>query len=102
MLYESQECHLVWQPGNHIFWLSDMLLYLVPAYDVHSFASAALSAPEATTKPPMSPYRPKASAKMGMRIMPTNNRGCWALARTPASPTIPMARPAARELKPTV
>ena len=34
-----------------------------------------------------------ASAKIKMRIMPTKSRGCWALARTPASPTMPMASP---------
>merc|ERR1719465_338567 len=50
----------------------------------------------------MRPYRPRASAKIKMRIMPTKRRGCWALARTPASPTMPMARPAAREDIPTV
>ena len=34
---------------------------------------------------------PKTSAKMRIRIMPTNNLGCCAVPRTPASPTIPMA-----------
>merc|ERR1719172_215825 len=57
---------------------------------------------EATTNPTMSPYSPKASAKMRMRIMPTNSRGCCAFARTPASPTIPIASPAARDDMPTV
>merc|ERR1712086_1189555 len=57
---------------------------------------------EATTRPTMRPYKPKASAKMRMRIMPTKRRGCCALALTPASPTMPMARPAAREERPTV
>ncbi len=41
------------------------------------------------------PYRPKASAKMRIRIIPTKICSCWALALTPASPTIPIARPAA-------
>merc|ERR1719218_519600 len=50
----------------------------------------------------MRPYRPRASAKIKMRIMPTKSLGCCTLARTPASPTMPMARPAARELMPTV
>ncbi len=43
----------------------------------------------------MSPYKAKASPKIRMRIMPTNILSCWALALTPASPTIPMASPAA-------
>lgn len=53
------------------------------------------------TKATMSPYRPRTSAKMRMRIIPTNSRGCWAVPRTPASPTIPIAKPAASPLKPT-
>lgn len=47
------------------------------------------------------PYRPKTSAKMRIRIIPTNSLGCWAVPRTPASPTIPMAKPAARPENPT-
>lgn len=39
----------------------------------------------------MSPYRPRTSAKMRMRIMPTKSLGCWAVPRTPASPTMPIA-----------
>ena len=49
----------------------------------------------------MSPYRPNTSAKMRIRIIPTNRRGCWAVPRTPASPTIPIANPAANPLNPT-
>ena len=49
----------------------------------------------------MRPYRPNTSAKMRIRIIPTNNLGCCAVPRTPASPTIPMAKPAARPEKPT-
>ena len=39
----------------------------------------------------ISPYRPKTSAKIRMRIMPTKSRGCCAVPRTPASPTMPIA-----------
>jgi hypothetical protein len=48
----------------------------------------------------ISPYRAKASPKINIKIMPTNILSCCALALTPASPTIPMASPAAKELKP--
>eukprot|EP00962_Isochrysis_galbana_P052314 scaffold23726_cov130-Isochrysis_galbana.AAC.1 len=51
-------------------------------------------------RPTMRPYRPRASAKMRMSTMPTYNLACWALARTPASPTMPIAMPAARPLRP--
>ena len=37
---------------------------------------------------------------MRIKIIPTNILSCWALALTPASPTIPMANPAAKELNP--
>lgn len=43
----------------------------------------------------MSPYRAKASPKMRIRIIPTKILSCWAFALTPASPTIPIAKPAA-------
>ena len=48
----------------------------------------------------MSPYRPSASPKMRIRIIPTNMRSYCALALTPASPTTPIAKPAANEEKP--
>ena len=41
------------------------------------------------------PYRPRASAKMRIKIIPTNIFGSTAFALTPESPTIPIARPAA-------
>lgn len=46
------------------------------------------------------PYSPNASAKMRIKIIPTNTSCCCAFALTPASPTIPIANPAARELNP--
>ena len=48
----------------------------------------------------MSPYSASASPKIRIRIMPTKILSCCALALTPASPTMPMASPAASELKP--
>jgi len=50
----------------------------------------------------ISPYNPNTSAKINIRIIPTNNFGCCAVPRTPASPTIPIAKPAARPAKPTL
>ena len=41
------------------------------------------------------PYSPRASAKISTRIIPTNILGSMAFALTPASPTTPMANPAA-------
>lgn len=49
----------------------------------------------------INPYRPSTSAKIRIKIIPTKRRGCWAVPRTPASPTIPIANPAAKPLKPT-
>ena len=43
------------------------------------------------------PYKPRASAKMRIKIIPTKICSYCALALTPASPTIPIARPAACE-----
>eukprot|EP01083_Nonionella_stella_P300018 1022073_1 len=48
----------------------------------------------------MRPYKANASAKIRMRIIPTYNFGCCPPARTPESPTIPIAIPAARPLRP--
>ena len=53
-------------------------------------------------KATISPYRPSTSAKIKIRIMPTKSRGCCAVPRTPASPTTPMANPAARPDRPTL
>lgn len=50
----------------------------------------------------MSPYNPSTSAKIRIKIMPTNNLGCCAVPLTPASPTIPIANPAAMPLSPTL
>lgn len=49
----------------------------------------------------ISPYSPIASPKIKIKIIPTKILGSWAFALTPASPTIPIAIPAARELNPT-
>jgi hypothetical protein len=46
-------------------------------------------------KATMSPYSPKASAKISISIIPTNILSCCPSALTPESPTIPMAIPAA-------
>jgi hypothetical protein len=43
----------------------------------------------------MRPYRPKASAKIRIKIIPTKIASYCALALTPASPTTPIAKPAA-------
>ncbi len=43
----------------------------------------------------MRPYKAKAYPKMRIRIIPTNILSCCAFALTPASPTIPIANPAA-------
>jgi hypothetical protein len=43
----------------------------------------------------ISPYSASASPKIRIRIIPTNILSCCALARTPASPTIPIDNPAA-------
>ena len=46
------------------------------------------------------PYNARASPKINIKIIPTKILSCCAFARTPASPTIPIANPAAKELKP--
>lgn len=38
---------------------------------------------------------------MRIKIIPTNSLGCCAVPRTPASPTVPIANPAANPLRPT-
>jgi len=48
----------------------------------------------------MRPYKPIASAKMRMRIIPTKIPSVCAYALTPASPATPIARPAASALRP--
>ena len=46
-------------------------------------------------KETIKPYKAKAYPKININIIPTNILSCCALARTPASPTIPIAKPAA-------
>jgi len=41
------------------------------------------------------PYKPRASAKIKINIIPTNILGSIAFALTPESPTTPIASPAA-------
>ena len=48
----------------------------------------------------ISPYNPKASAKMRISIIPTKIFSCCPSALTPASPAIPIANPAARDERP--
>lgn len=55
---------------------------------------------EVKIKDTINPYKAKASPKIKIKIIPTKILSCWAFALTPASPTIPIARPAARELNP--
>lgn len=40
------------------------------------------------------PYKAKAYPKINIRIIPTKILSCWAFALTPASPTMPIAKPA--------
>ena len=54
----------------------------------------------ATIRDIINPYKATASAKMRIRIIPIKIFSYWALALTPASPTIPIANPAANELSP--
>ena len=53
-----------------------------------------------TTRATINPYNPKASPKMRIKIKPTKTFSCFPYALTPASPTTPMDKPAAKELKP--
>ena len=50
-------------------------------------------------KATINPYNPRASAKIKIRIIPTKILSYYALALTPASPTIPIASPAALKYK---
>ena len=54
----------------------------------------------ATNKAIIKPYSATASAKIKINIIPINILSYYAFARTPASPTIPIAKPAAKELNP--
>jgi len=50
-------------------------------------------------KATINPYNPKASANINIKIIPTNILSYYALALTPASPTIPIANPALYKYK---
>ena len=43
----------------------------------------------------INPYKPRASAKINIKIIPTNIFASISFALTPASPTTPIAKPAA-------
>jgi hypothetical protein len=47
------------------------------------------------------PYKPKTSANIKISTMPTKSLGCCAIPLTPASPTIPIEKPAAMPASPT-
>jgi hypothetical protein len=49
----------------------------------------------------ISPYRPRTSPKIRIRTIPTNILDCCIYDRTPISPTIPIAYPAASPVRPT-
>jgi len=65
-----------------------------PVYAEHSLVFAV------RIRPTIRPYRPRASAKIRISTMPTYSFDCCADARTPASPTMPIAMPAAMPLRP--
>jgi hypothetical protein len=46
------------------------------------------------------PYKARASAKIRIKISPTKSLSYYAFPLTPTSPTIPIATPAAIQLKP--
>jgi hypothetical protein len=50
---------------------------------------------EVRIKETIRPYKARASPKINIKIIPTKILSCCAFALTPASPTIPMANPAA-------
>ena len=52
------------------------------------------------TRATIRPYKPKASAKIKIRMYPTYSFGWRPTARTPASPTMPIARPEPNAARP--
>lgn len=73
-------------------------LGLVPDYGAQTLPAGEA---EEMVKLTIRPYKPSASANTRISMMDANSFGCWLMARTPASPTTPIARPAATAARPT-
>jgi len=72
----------------------------VSSFHKHYSGFTAAAPAEDRMIPTISPYSARASEKMKMSKIPVNSLGCCAFARTPASPVMPMAMPAARPERP--
>lgn len=59
-------------------------------YSAYNMISYHLPAQDTRISDTISPYSASAYPKIRIRIRPTKMRSCWALARMPASPTIPI------------
>lgn len=63
-------------------------------YELNIFIYILNNHADDNIKATIKPYSPKASAKINIKIIPTNILSYYAFALTPASPTIPIANPA--------